>query len=75
MAPRPPGYRWVAPLPTVAETLAGAIAERVVTAAQVAFVDALHLVAAVAALSAIVAAIAATIALWKVPRPSEQTEA
>jgi hypothetical protein len=44
----------------------------VVAAARVAFLDALHLVAAVAAVGAVLTAIAATIALWKVPPRSEE---
>jgi DHA2 family multidrug resistance protein-like MFS transporter len=52
---------------TVAETLPAELAAAVVTAAQVAFVDALHLVAIVAAVGAVVTAIAAVAALWNVP--------
>ena len=55
----------------IAQTLPGELAAAVVTAAQVAFVDALHLVAAVAAVGAVVTAIAAAAALWKVPARAE----
>jgi DHA2 family multidrug resistance protein-like MFS transporter len=56
---------------TVAQGLPGALAERVVAAAQLAFMDGLHLVAAVAAVSAIVTAIAAAVALRSVPKRSD----
>jgi DHA2 family multidrug resistance protein-like MFS transporter len=55
----------------IAETLPGELAASVVAAAQVAFVDALHLVAAVAAVGAIATAFAAAVALRKVPPRSE----
>jgi DHA2 family multidrug resistance protein-like MFS transporter len=55
----------------IAQTLPGELAAAVVTAAQVAFVDALHLVAVVAAVGAVITAILAAIALWKVPARSE----
>ena len=55
----------------IADTLPGEIAAAVVAAAQVAFVDALHLVAAVAAIGAAATAIVAAVALWKVPARSE----
>jgi MFS transporter, DHA2 family, multidrug resistance protein len=58
----------------VAESLPGALADAVVTAAQVAFVDALHLVAAVAAILAVVTAIVAAVALRKVPARSDSPE-
>ena len=58
----------------IAQTLPGEVAAAVVAAAQVAFVDALHLVAAVAAILAVVTAIAAAIALRKVPARSEPPE-
>jgi DHA2 family multidrug resistance protein-like MFS transporter len=51
----------------IAQTLPGELAATLVAAAQVAFVDALHLVAAVAAIGAVATAIAAAVALWKVP--------
>jgi DHA2 family multidrug resistance protein-like MFS transporter len=51
----------------IAETLPAALGEALVAAAQVAFVDALHLVAAVAAVLAAVTAVIAAIALWNVP--------
>jgi DHA2 family multidrug resistance protein-like MFS transporter len=55
----------------VAETLPSELAKTVVAAAQTAFLDALHLVAAVAAVGAVVTAIAAAIALRSVPPRSE----
>jgi DHA2 family multidrug resistance protein-like MFS transporter len=55
----------------VAQTLPGEIAPAVVAAAQVAFVDAIHLVAGVAAVGAAVTAIAAAVALWKLPVHSD----
>jgi len=55
----------------IAETLPGELAATVVAAAQTAFVDALHLVAAVAAIGAVATAIAAAVALWTVPARSE----
>ena len=55
----------------MAETLPGAVADVVVAAAQIAFVDALHFVAAVAAVGAALTAIVAAAALWKVPARSE----
>jgi DHA2 family multidrug resistance protein-like MFS transporter len=55
----------------VAQTLPGEIAPAVVAAAQVAFVDAIHLVAGVAAVGAAVTAIAAAFALWKLPVHSD----
>ncbi len=61
----------------IAESLPGALADAVVAAAQVAFVDALHLVAAVAAILAALTAIVAAAALWNVPvrtdAPEEET--
>ncbi len=56
----------------IAESLPGAIADAVVAAAQVAFVDALHLVAAVAAIGAAATAIVAAAALWNVPARSDE---
>jgi DHA2 family multidrug resistance protein-like MFS transporter len=56
----------------VAQSLPAELAAAVVTAAQAAFLDALHLVAAVAAVGAVVTAVAAAIALWKVPPRSEK---
>jgi len=52
---------------TVAQTLPGELAATVVTAAQGAFVDALHLVAVFAGIGAVATAIVAVAALWKVP--------
>jgi MFS transporter, DHA2 family, multidrug resistance protein len=52
---------------TVAEGLPGELAARVVAGAQAAFVDALHLVAGVAAVAAVLTAIAAASALRGVP--------
>jgi MFS transporter, DHA2 family, multidrug resistance protein len=56
----------------IAGTLPGAIGDALVAAAQLAFVDALHLVAAVAAVLAAVTAILAAAALWNVPAREEQ---
>jgi DHA2 family multidrug resistance protein-like MFS transporter len=56
---------------TVAGGLPNELAAKVVGAAQVAFVDALHLVAAVAAVGALGTAIMAAIALRKVPARSQ----
>ena len=55
----------------IAQTLPSELAATVVAAAQTAFVDALHLVAVVAAIGAVVTAIAAAVALWTVPARSE----
>ncbi|HET8777396.1 MAG TPA: MFS transporter [Candidatus Limnocylindria bacterium] len=55
----------------VAESLPGILGDAVATAAQVAFVDALHLVAAVAAIGAFITAALAAAALWSVPARSE----
>jgi DHA2 family multidrug resistance protein-like MFS transporter len=55
----------------VAQSLPGELAAALVAAAQIAFVDALHLVAAVAAVGAIVTAIIAAIVLRQVPPRSE----
>jgi DHA2 family multidrug resistance protein-like MFS transporter len=55
----------------IAQTLPAEAAAAVVAAAQVAFVDALHLVAVVAAIGAVATAIAAAVALWSVPARSE----
>ena len=55
----------------IAETLPGAIGDALVVAAQTAFVDALHLVAAVAVVGAVLTAIVAAAALRKVPARSE----
>jgi DHA2 family multidrug resistance protein-like MFS transporter len=63
----------------VAQTLPGELAVAVGAVARTAFVDALQLVAAVAAIGAVVTAIAAAVALWKVPArsepPSDEAEA
>jgi DHA2 family multidrug resistance protein-like MFS transporter len=59
---------------TVAETLPAELAAAVVTAAQVAFVDALHLVAVVAAIGALVTAILTVAALWNVPVHTDEPE-
>ena len=55
----------------IAESLPGALADAVVAVAQLAFVDALHVVAAVAAIGAALTAIVAAAALWNVPARSE----
>jgi DHA2 family multidrug resistance protein-like MFS transporter len=55
----------------IAQELPGELAAAVVASAQVAFVDALHLVAVVAAVGAVITAIVAAVALWKVPARSE----
>ena len=55
----------------IAESLPGALADAVINAAQVAFVDALHFVAAIAAILAAVTAIVVAAALWKVPAREE----
>ena len=59
---------------SIAASLPGALADAVVAAAQVAFVDALHLVAAVAAILAVVTAIVAAAALRNVPARSDSPE-
>jgi MFS transporter, DHA2 family, multidrug resistance protein len=56
---------------TVAEQLPAALGGSVITVAQAAFLDALHLVAGVAAVSALATAILAAVALWKVPKRAE----
>ncbi len=55
----------------IAQTLPDELAATLVAAARIAFVDALHLVAVVAAVGAVATAIAAALALWKVPARSE----
>jgi DHA2 family multidrug resistance protein-like MFS transporter len=55
----------------IAQTLPDALAEPLVAAAQIAFIDAIHVVATVAVVLAVVTAIAAAAALWKVPARSE----
>ena len=55
----------------IADSLPGALADAVVAVAQLAFVDALHVVAAVAAIGAALTAIVAAAALWNVPARSE----
>ena len=55
----------------IADSLPGALADAVVAVAQLAFVDALHVVAAVAAIGAAITAIVAAAALWNVPARSE----
>lgn len=55
----------------IAESLPAAIGDAVALAAQVAFVDALHLVAAVAAIGAFITAAPSAAALWSVPARSE----
>ena len=57
----------------IAQSLPAAVGDALVAAAQVAFVDALHLVAAVAAIGAFVTAILAAAALRSVPARSEPT--
>ena len=59
---------------SIAASLPGALADAVVAAAQVAFVDALHLVAAVAAILAVVTAIVAAAALRNVAARSDSPE-
>jgi MFS transporter, DHA2 family, multidrug resistance protein len=59
----------------IAETLPGAIGDAVVAAAQIAFVDALHIVAAVAAIGAAATAIVAAAALWTVPARADESNA
>jgi DHA2 family multidrug resistance protein-like MFS transporter len=56
----------------IAQSLPGAVADAVVAAAQIAFVDALHFVAAVAAVGAAATAIVAAAALWNVPARSDE---
>ena len=55
----------------IAQTLPGELAGAVVAAAQTAFVDAIHLVAAVAAIGAVVTAVGAALALRSVAARSE----
>jgi MFS transporter, DHA2 family, multidrug resistance protein len=55
----------------IAQELPAELGAAVVAAAQTAFVDALHLVAAVAVVGAVVTAVLAAVALWKVPARSE----
>jgi DHA2 family multidrug resistance protein-like MFS transporter len=55
----------------IAQTLPGDLGAALVAVAQTAFVDALHFIAAVAAILAVVTAILAASALWKVPARSE----
>jgi DHA2 family multidrug resistance protein-like MFS transporter len=60
----------------IAETLPGAAGDALRAAAQLAFVDALHFVAAVAVVGAVLTAVVAAIALWKVPaRPEPEPPA
>jgi DHA2 family multidrug resistance protein-like MFS transporter len=76
----PPGIPAEAAV-TARDTLGGALATAqnlpadlgaaVIAASQTAFVDALHLVAAVAVVGALVTAIAAALALWRVPARAE----
>jgi DHA2 family multidrug resistance protein-like MFS transporter len=59
----------------IAETLPAAMGAPLLTAAQIAFIDALHFVAAVAAVGAVLTAIGAAIALRNVPaRPEPPAE-
>jgi MFS transporter, DHA2 family, multidrug resistance protein len=59
----------------IAQTLSDSLGAALVTAAQTAFVDAIHFVAAVSAVGAIVTAIAAAVALRSVPaRPEPAAE-
>ncbi len=58
----------------IAQTLPGELATALVAAAQTAFVDALHFVAAVAVVAAVVTAIGAALALRSVPARSEPAE-
>ncbi|MGH2401701.1 MAG: MFS transporter [Candidatus Limnocylindria bacterium] len=55
----------------IAEELPGAVGDALAAAAQIAFVDALHFVAAVAAVGAVLTAIGAAVALRSVPARSE----
>ena len=59
----------------IADELGGALGDAVAMAAQVAFVDALHLVAAVAAIGACITAVVAAVALRSVPSRSEPAAA
>jgi DHA2 family multidrug resistance protein-like MFS transporter len=56
---------------TIAQGLPPELGATVVAAAQIAFVDALHLVAIVAAVGAVVTAIAAAVVMWRVPVRSD----
>jgi DHA2 family multidrug resistance protein-like MFS transporter len=59
----------------IAQTLPDALGAALVTAAQTAFIDAIHFVAAVATVGAIVTAIGAAVALRSVPaRPEPAPE-
>jgi DHA2 family multidrug resistance protein-like MFS transporter len=59
----------------IAQTLPAELAGALIAAAQTAFIDAIHFVAAVAAVLAVLTAIAAAAALWKVPaRPEPAAE-
>ena len=55
----------------IAQTLPGAASDALVAASRIAFLDALHFVAAVAAVGAILTAIGAAVALWNVEARSE----
>jgi DHA2 family multidrug resistance protein-like MFS transporter len=55
----------------IADTLPAAIGAELVATARIAFVDALHVVAAVAAVGAVATALAAAFALRRVPARSE----
>jgi DHA2 family multidrug resistance protein-like MFS transporter len=55
----------------IAQTLPPELGEALRAAAEIAFVDALHIVAAVAVVGAAITAVVAAIALWKVPARSE----
>jgi MFS transporter, DHA2 family, multidrug resistance protein len=55
----------------IAQTLPGDLGAALVAVAQTAFVDALHFVAAIAAILAAATAIIVSAALWKVPARSE----
>jgi DHA2 family multidrug resistance protein-like MFS transporter len=55
----------------VAQSLPDAVAAALVDLAQTAFVDAIHVVAAVSAVGAVATAIVAAVALWPVPARSE----
>ncbi|HEX6474751.1 MAG TPA: hypothetical protein VF114_06660, partial [Candidatus Limnocylindria bacterium] len=58
----------------IAETLPAAVRDAVVAVAQTAFVDALHLVAAVSAILAALTAIVSAAALWNVPARTEPAD-
>lgn len=58
----------------IAETLPGELGAALAEVAKVAFVDALHIVAAVSVIGAAITAVVAAAALWTVPRRSDPEE-